>query len=191
MGQNLTCESKNLATDLLADSLPVRWDHVQAVGAASERLGGCGVDVELLEAAGYAHDIGYSPSLVDTGFHPVDGARHLRSVGFDPRVVNLVANHSCAYIEARLHGLDEVLRREFPIDPDLPHDEHCWCDMTNGPAGQPMTLDERFADILSRYGPGSVVFDAITEATPEFEQVFARVSKRLNARESGGFYESR
>ncbi len=75
-----------------------------------------GGDAELIEAAAWLHDIGYSPELVETGFHPLDGARYLRDVhGADPVLCRLVANHSCAVIEAEERGLDRELSEEFPV----------------------------------------------------------------------------
>jgi HD superfamily phosphodiesterase len=35
---------------------------------------------DLLEAAAWLHDIGYSPEIAVSGFHPLDGARYLRDV---------------------------------------------------------------------------------------------------------------
>jgi hypothetical protein len=35
---------------------------------------------ELIEAAAFLHDIGYSSVVRSTGFHPLDGARYLRDV---------------------------------------------------------------------------------------------------------------
>ncbi|KWW98982.1 hypothetical protein LI90_612 [Carbonactinospora thermoautotrophica] len=39
-----------------------------------------------------SNDIGYSPELVATGFHPLDGARYLRAAHVDEH--RLVAHHS-------------------------------------------------------------------------------------------------
>jgi len=36
---------------------------------------------DTLVCADWLHDIGYAPALVATGFHPLDGARFLESVG--------------------------------------------------------------------------------------------------------------
>ena len=45
--------------------------------------------------------IGYAPSLAKSGFHPFDGARHLRDAEHaDAMLCRLVAHHSCAIIEA-------------------------------------------------------------------------------------------
>jgi hypothetical protein len=37
----------------------------------------------VLVAAAYLHDLGYAPALVETGFHALDGARHLRALGYE------------------------------------------------------------------------------------------------------------
>jgi HD superfamily phosphodiesterase len=50
----------------------------------------------LLVAAAWLDDIGYAAGLRDTGFHPLDGARHLRTIGWPPAICNLVAHHSGA-----------------------------------------------------------------------------------------------
>ncbi|WP_237710871.1 hypothetical protein [Saccharopolyspora spinosa] len=63
---------------------------MQGVGSAAVRISGCyEPDSELLVAAAVLHDVGYAAQLVDTGFHPVDRARFLRSVGADERLCAL------------------------------------------------------------------------------------------------------
>jgi HD superfamily phosphodiesterase len=81
----------------LLEPLGARWRHAvgvaeraRAVGEAPERD-----EAELLVAAAYLHDIGYAPELADTGFHAVDGARFVRSAGYE-RLAGLVAYHSGA-----------------------------------------------------------------------------------------------
>src|SRR6266700_498716 len=105
-----------LARNLLEVPLPRRWAHVQGVAAQARSLASIlGDDAELLEAAAWLHDIGYSPELVETGFHPLDGARYLRDVQHaDPVLCSLVGHHSCAIIEAEERGLAGELSREFP-----------------------------------------------------------------------------
>lgn len=172
----------DLARSELAIELPRRFAHVVGVGEQGEMLGRRldGVDGDLIAAAGYLHDIGYASALKETGFHPIDGARFLQGVDYDPRVINLVAHHSCAHIEARLRGLGDVLRREFPIDPDLPHDELCFCDMTTTPAGELTTVDQRLDEVLQRYGPGSIVYDAIVQGRGELTAAVQRVESQLS-----------
>lgn len=70
-----------------------------AVGACAGRGRGSGqlgrhFDAETadcLVAAAWLHDIGYAPSVRQTGFHPLDGAMFARSAGFGELVASLVA----------------------------------------------------------------------------------------------------
>ncbi|KPI17652.1 metal-dependent phosphohydrolase HD sub domain-containing protein [Actinobacteria bacterium OK074] len=106
-----------LAGDLLREDLPRRWAHTQGVAACARGLAPLvGERAGILEAAAVLHDIGYAPPLVDTGFHPLDGARYLRDAhAADDRVVRLVANHSFALLEAEeilgRYGEDSVVGR--------------------------------------------------------------------------------
>src|SRR5258708_33859229 len=104
------------ARKLLQNQLPVRWAHTQRVAAQARSLRPMlGDDADLLEAAAWLHDIGYSPNLAVTGFHPLDGARYLRDVDHaDPRLCSLVGQHPCAGLEARERGPADDLFTEFP-----------------------------------------------------------------------------
>ncbi|TWF97530.1 hypothetical protein FHX73_111311 [Kitasatospora viridis] len=130
------------------------------------------------------HDVGYAPGLVDTGFHPLDGARFLRDVAaVDERVVRLVANHSCALLEAEERGgnLRRELAEEFPLeDPGLV-DALIYCDMTTTPQGDPTTTPDRIAEIVSRYGADSVVGRFIRRAEPEIHGAAERIAERLES----------
>ncbi|CAG6393137.1 HD domain-containing protein [Streptomyces cocklensis] len=160
--------SQQLAGDLLAGPLPRRWAHSQGVGRKAESIARVlGADAELLICAAWLHDVGYAPSLVKTGLHSLDGARYLRDVEqADPRVCALVAYHSCAHIEARNRGLGEELDAEFEPPTGLLTDALTYCDMTTTPYGEPVGVETRLSEILSRYGPGAVVTESITEASP-------------------------
>ena len=162
---------------MLAEDLPRRWSHVQ--GVASQARGVCksgrGVGALLVPAA-VLHDIGYAEEVAELKFHPIDGARHLRRLGVDERIVNLVAHHTCAHIEAELRGLLSILEDEFPRDDSLPHDELCFCDLTTSPDGELVTVDERLAEIRHRYGPDSLVHQFIDLAEPEMQKIVQRVA---------------
>lgn len=67
--------------------------------------------------AAWLHDVGYAPSLAQTGFHRVDGARFLRARGVPEVVVALVAHHTGAVFEAEQRGLDVELLAEFALPP--------------------------------------------------------------------------
>jgi putative nucleotidyltransferase with HDIG domain len=94
--------------------MPVRLKYVAAVARAAELIAPrLTLDSDVLVAAAWLHDIGYSQELVDSGFHPLDGARYLRDQGWDPVVVQLVAHHSGAEVEAEERGLrDQLLVRK-------------------------------------------------------------------------------
>ncbi len=167
----------SIAEELLRTELPRRWAHVQGVAdRADQTLGGRqGVD-SLLRPAALLHDVGYAAELAVVGFHPIDGARHLRRLNIDERIVNLVAHHSCARIEAELRGLHSILDEEFPRDSSLPHDELCFCDMTTSPDGELVTIEERLGEIRSRYGEGSIVHNFVDLAEPEIQAAAKRVA---------------
>lgn len=170
-----------LARNLLEVPLPRRWAHVQGVAAQARSLAPIlGDDADLLEAAAWLHDIGYSPELGDTGFHPLDGARYLRDVEHaDPALCALVANHSCAIIEAEERGLADALAREFPPPPPVLSDALAYCDMTTTPTGEVVAVHDRLSDIVERYGPHDVVTKFIRRAEPELVSSVVRTGQRL------------
>jgi HD superfamily phosphodiesterase len=92
-------EAAKLVEMKLAETLPRRWRHVRSVARRARWVAKQLALSDDLEAA-WLHDIGYAPDLVETGFHPLDGARYLRRTGLDGQVVSLVAYHSCAQVEA-------------------------------------------------------------------------------------------
>src|SRR2546423_7908743 len=172
--------ARGLAAASLAGSLPGRWAHVGAVAGKAENLRlVVGEDGDLLVAAAWLHDIGYAPSIADTGFHPLDGARFLRDLAADGRLCGLVAHHSGARYEARLRDLGRELT-EFRDERSLVRDCLWSCDMTIGPAGKPVTFDERLAEIRQRYGSDHVVPLAITAAAAEIQAAIGRVSDRVS-----------
>ncbi|MET7947150.1 HDIG domain-containing metalloprotein [Micromonospora sp. NPDC005324] len=154
----LRAKAAATAQQHLAAELPRRWRHVQAVAAKADRLGGLvGEDAEFLTAAAWLHDIGYAVDIRDTGFHALDGARWLLTVGFSARLAALVAHHSCASYEAAERGLGHVLAAEFSLEMSPVSDTLWFVDMTTGPDGQDMTVGERLAEIRERYGRTDLV----------------------------------
>ncbi|HET7386290.1 MAG TPA: HDIG domain-containing protein [Nocardioidaceae bacterium] len=172
-------QAAHLAEELLCDK-PNRLAHVREVAETARRVtGACGIDPDLLISAAWLHDIGYADAAVQTGFHPLDGARYLRSIAFDERVVSLVAHHSFAVLEAWERGLEGVLTAEFVAPPAELADALCFCDMTTGPTGDDVTLDERLTEIRVRYGAEHIVTRFIDRAEPELRAAIARVEARL------------
>jgi hypothetical protein len=142
-----------------------------------------GYEVDLLVAAAVLHDIGYTPRLAVTGFHPLDGARFLRDFhGADDRLTRLVANHSFALLEAEERGLRDVLEAEFPrLEDQRLVDALVYCDMTTTPDGARTTAEDRVPEIIGRYGVDSVVGRFIRRAAPEIFAVVAQVETALAA----------
>jgi putative nucleotidyltransferase with HDIG domain len=177
-----TLEAWTLAGSLLADALPRRWAHSQGVGDRALEVGPVVAhtmaNATVLTQAAILHDIGYSQAATETGFHALDGARYLRSVGVDDHVVNLIAHHSCAAVEAHERGLDKALA-EFPMGPPALVDGLIYCDMTTSPDGLPVSVDDRIAEILTRYGTDSVVGQFIARAEPELRAAVRRVALHL------------
>lgn len=178
----------------LAQELPRRWTHSQGVGRRAEGLMPVlNEHAELLLAAALLHDVGYAPRLAETGFHPLDGARFLRDEhGADDRLVRLVANHSCALLEAEERGLHDALETEFPLLDDRRLVEALiYCDMTTTPDGGLTSAEARIAEIVSRYGPDSVVGRFIRRATPEILAAVKRVETELSAQPRKGYVPAR
>ena len=152
--------------DLMLNGMGNRWRHVQGVAAKAQVVGQAfeGDDREHLVAAAHLHDIGYTPALHVTGLHQLDGALYIRSLGHE-RLAGLVAHHSEARFELGLRGyagaLDDYPREASSVSAAL-----VYCDLTTGPTGVVMTLEERLADVYERYGPDSLVSEALRQATP-------------------------
>ncbi len=160
-----------------------RWDHVAGVAAAARAV----VDVvppedaDLLVAAAWLHDIGYSPAIAHTGFHPLDGARHLR-LGAPPRLCSLVAHHpprrrgeGAAHARDAARGVPAggVDRRRRPDVRGHDHQPHRATGDRGGAAGE----------ILERYPPTDPVHRAISESSEQLRAAVARVEARLGVRQ--------
>jgi HD superfamily phosphodiesterase len=173
--------AEELARKHLEVPLPRRWAHVQGVAARARTLAPIlGDAADLIEAAAWLHDLGYSPELIETGFHPLDGARYLRDAHFaDPVLCNLVAHHSCAVLEAAERGLAGELCREFPAASTILNDALAYCDMTTDPSGNIISVHDRLAEIRERYGPASIVTKFTYAAEPCLLASVARTSGRL------------
>jgi len=174
--------AEHTARRILAEPLPRRWAHTRQVAAAARTLAPVlGPDADLVTAAAWLHDIGYAPALAGTGFHPLDGARYLRDTEHAGGLLcRLVAHHSCAQVEADERGLGADLASEFEPAPCPLADALIYCDMTTGPDGQRLHVDQRLSEILARYGPDDVVNRAITRSAPLLAAAAARVTRQLN-----------
>lgn len=161
--------------------LPRRWAHVQGVARQARTLRAiAGQDADLLDAAAILHDVGYAPDLAKTGFHPLDGAVYLTKLGAPARLVNMVAHHSYALLEAQMRGLDGEME-QFTDERGVVRDALWYCDQTTSPSGDVVTPQARIAEIQHRYGCGSVVTRFISEAAPELLAAVQRTEERVAA----------
>ena len=180
-GRGMTLEpwAKSQAERLMAP-LGDRWVHVQAVARAARGVATVlpAEERDLLVAAAFLHDVGYAPSLNRLGFHAVDGARFLRAEGKE-RLARLVAHHSGAGFEAEERGLVQELAA-FPDQDGPVMDALTFADMTTGPVGQPMTLEERIGEIQRRYSPDDPVHRAIVRSRPLLQAAIDRTRHRLD-----------
>lgn len=169
-----------MARQRLSEPLPRRWAHVRSVAAEARRITPAFDDSEMLVTAAVLHDIGYAPDLATTSFHPLDGARFLQAQKAPARLCALVARHSCSIMEAELRGCAAEVAAF--ADEETPLRDALWyCDMVTGPNGQRLTVDDRLAEILSRYGPESLVGQFIDVARPELVAAVDRTIERYTA----------
>jgi putative nucleotidyltransferase with HDIG domain len=156
-----------------------RRSHCSAVArrAAAIAPAVAPADQSLLVAAAYLHDVGHAAELTTTGFHPLDGALWLRERGLE-RLASLVAHHTAAIFEARERGLDEALR-VFANENSAVSDALAYCDLTTGPAGEPVSVAQRLAEIEARYGEESVVVRALEQASVSLSGMIERTEQRV------------
>lgn len=186
MNEDLVVCARALASERLSLAMPQRWSHVQGVagtasGVAPQLLAR---DVDAVIAAAWLHDVGYSPGLAVTGFHPVDGARFARSAGMPELVVSLIAHHSGANAEAIERGLTAELD-EFDPPPSDVLDVVTYADMTTAPNGSPTDAETRVSEILSRYSSEDPVHAAVSRSSLELLASVARVTELLRITDAG------
>jgi putative nucleotidyltransferase with HDIG domain len=170
--------AEELAYELLAP-LGNRWRHTAGVAArAAELAAPLEVDRDVLVAAAWLHDIGYAETTVVTGFHPLDGARHLERLAWPARVVGLVAQHSGARFVAAARGLAEALAA-YPDGGGMISDALTYADQTVGPDGTRVTTGRRHDEMLRRHGPTSWNARVDHIRLPHLRAIADRVEHRL------------
>jgi hypothetical protein len=165
----------------LLEGLPgYRWHHVEGVVLQATRVAEALPESERawLIAAAYLHDIGWAPALRDTGFHPVDGARWLRTQGHE-RLAGLVAYHSCAEYEAELRGLATELS-DFQNEASSVSGCLTYCDVTTGSDGTCVSLEQRQTDVVARHGSDSLVALAMERSLPCLQASMRRVEQSMS-----------
>lgn len=179
----LTDWARELAQSQLAAPLPRRWAHSQGVAAQARAMSDwLGADADLVEAAAWLHDVGYSPHLVVYGFHPLDGALYLRDVAdADLLLCRLVAYHSGAQVEADIRGIVGLLRDSFRPPPLKLLQALTYCDLTTSPDGTPMSVDQRLTEIRTRYGSDTIVRRSIDRAEPMLREATDAVVQAMGS----------
>ena len=175
----IVAHAEDLARYLLAEE-PERLAHTEAVARRAELLTAAtsADQAPLLVAAAWLHDIGYPQPLHQTGFHPVDGARHLQATAWPAVVCDLVAHHSGSRFVAAARGLAEALE-PFHFEEDELTDALTVADQTAGPHGRPMSVHDRIDDMLTRHGPDSPNARAHSHRGPYLLAAAHRVADRL------------
>jgi hypothetical protein len=168
----------------LLGGLGDRWFHVQGVVRKAREVSRTfgHTDGDHLVAAAHLHDIGYAPELRGTGAHQIDGALYVRSFGHE-RLAGLVAHHSASRFELNLRGLADRLAA-FPNEASDVTAALIYCDLTTGPSGSPVSLEERIAEVVQRYGTSHLVSQALIEATPVLAEAVAKTEDRRRAGET-------
>jgi len=127
------------------------------------------------------HDIGYSEDLIITGFHPLDGAIFLAHHGFDDDILRAILNHTGAIGEANYHGIAKTVYEKLPLHKTSDIDDALtFCDLRTSPVGEPVTPDERYKEIIERYGKFHYVSQNIMKWKQEFNNITQRIIKRVN-----------
>jgi HD superfamily phosphodiesterase len=174
--------ARELARQWLAEVEPRRWRHVRGVGIKAAELSRAislqGRDRDILIAAAYIHDIGYSPALKQTGLHQLDGARFIRTLG-DERLACLVAHHSEARFELGIRGYAEELA-DYAREDSAVYDALVYCDLTTGPDGKTVTFEDRVSEVYERYGEGDIS-RALRVAEPHLKAAVDRICQAINA----------
>jgi putative nucleotidyltransferase with HDIG domain len=162
-----------------------RWQHTRAVAARVAQAAHLFSrdDAETLVAAAWLHDVGYAPQLNRLGFHPVDGAEHVRQRLGWPAVAGLIAQHSGARFVAQTRGLLHLLRpfadSRFWAGPVA--DALTWADQTTGPDGRPMTVEDRIEEMLQRHGADSPNARSNAVRAPALIKAVRATEQRLGA----------
>jgi putative nucleotidyltransferase with HDIG domain len=174
-------DARDLAQRLLS-GLPERLAHTVAVARHADDLAGVvePADRELLVAAAWLHDIGYSAPARESGFHPLDGARYLDRRGWPDRLCGLVAHHSGARFVAAARGLGAQIGG-FRDEGSAVTDALAYADQTRGPYGVPTTIELRLIEAVERHGVWSAQAVAHAQRAPYLLGVADRVRRRQSA----------
>jgi HD superfamily phosphodiesterase len=177
-------DAERFVREAFADQ-PARLSHILVITERAERSAreiavrhpGLRLDAPTVRCAALVHDIGYLDRAKRTGFHPVDGYRFLYEHGAEA-LARRIVGHSSSPEEAGLLGL---LLPE-PLD-DLAARLVTYWDMQVKQGGEIVGYEERYRDILGRYGEDSVVGQAHRLARPRIRGILTHVDRLLASAE--------
>jgi putative nucleotidyltransferase with HDIG domain len=176
----LAVDLARAVTKTLLSGDETRWRHTIGVAARADEVAITvpAADREMLVAAAWLHDVGYSQELAKTGFHPLDGAAFLLRTGWPMRIAALVAHHSGAEIVARFNGCGDALA-DYPHETGAVADALTYADQTTGPVGQRVDVRARIDEAVRRHGPKSIQARANPIRSPYLLALASRVQTRL------------
>ena len=149
--------------------------RVKETATTLSEAGKAEIDVDLAYRSALLHDIGYAEGLIDTGFHPIDGARYLEKAGF-PDIASFIVCHSNSPEQAVIKGLPEI-----DISENLIADLITYWDVQVMQGGECVPYAERLADIKERHGVDSAVWKAHQLASARIEAVMAKINSLLGS----------
>lgn len=138
----VSSRARDLAEHLLGrDSSAYR--HSQGAAAQARAIEGhlLGPWRQALVPAAWLHEIGHGAQVAQTGCAPLDAARYLRYLGWDPEICRLVAWQGAGYARAKQLGLTDMLESEF-AEPEVgPYAAINWTHLTTAPDGARRSVD--------------------------------------------------
>lgn len=132
---------------------------VEKVETLSELYNLTAEDKQILVKAAELHDIGYSEKVIRTGFHPLDGYLYLKNK-VDIHVAITVLLHSLSeeLIKYQLEEVQAMFFKEYQVIKDIGSINQLYidiismADMIVDSHGSECTAEERYNDIVERYG---------------------------------------
>jgi hypothetical protein len=175
-------DAESFVREAFADQ-SARLRHILVIAERAEqsareiaaRHPGLQVDTQTAYCAALVHDIGYLDQAKRTGFHPLDGYHFLCAHGAEA-LARRIVGHSSSPEEARLLGLS----LPESLD-DVATKLVTYWDMQVKQGGEIVGYEERYRDILDRYGEDSVVGRAHRLARSRICGILAEVGRLLTS----------
>lgn len=178
-------KAMNLLHKTMGDKVPRYWHSLGVAKLVEELLIRSGKFSEDCVNAAILHDIGYADKANKVGFHPVDGYRFLKERGWSDAVCQLTLYHSLAHSDYMYNHKNKKLSDYVgvSISDGVKYylDILSYADWHTDGQGNLVSVDYRYADILSRHGEESKVWSFMQSIRPEIDKICDRVEKELGA----------